>query len=75
MEPLAFIEKHGKDVATKVAEAAGTNWPYLSQIGHGHRRPSVELAEKLVEASEQLIPNADERLDFVSLMKSKERAA
>jgi hypothetical protein len=74
MNALAFIEKHGKEVATAVAEAAGTNFPYLSQIAHGHRRPSVELAEKLVATSAERFPNPEEQLDFVSLMKSKDRA-
>jgi hypothetical protein len=75
MDALAFIEKHGKDAAEKVALAAGTNWPYFSQIAHGHRRPSVPLAERLVEESAKEFPVEEEQLDFVSLMKSKAQAA
>lgn len=75
MDALAFIEKHGREVAERVAKSAGTNWPYLSQIAHGHRRPSVPLAERLVEESAKEFPNVDEQLDFVSLMKSKAQAA
>lgn len=75
MHALAFIEKHGKDAAKEVAEAAGTNLAYFSQIAHGHRRPSVDLAEGLVAASVAKYPNAEDQLDFVSLMKSKARAA
>ena len=71
MHALAFIEKHGQAVATEVAEAAGTNAKYFSQIAHGHRRPSVDLAEKLVTASAEKFPKAEDQLDFESLMKSK----
>ena len=75
MNALAFIEKHGREAATAVAEAAGSNFAYFSQIAHGHRRPSVDLAEKLVTASAEKFPNAEDQLDFVSLMKSKAKAA
>lgn len=74
MNALDFLEKHGKDVATKVAERAGTNWAYFSQIAHGHRRPSVDLARELVSASEREIKSPDERLDLASLLPSKRRA-
>jgi hypothetical protein len=75
MEPLNFIEKHGKELAEKVAKAAGTNWAYFSQIAYGHRRPSVELAERLVAESAKEVPVVEEQLDFTSLMKSKGKAA
>jgi hypothetical protein len=75
MDALNFIEKHGKEVAERVATAAGTNWPYFSQIAHGHRRPSVPLAERLVEESAKEFAAIDDQLDFVSLMKSKAQVA
>lgn len=74
MDALAFIEKHGKEVAAAVAEAAGTNWAYFSQIAHGHRRPSVDLAEKLVTASAARFPRKDDQLDFMLLLKSRAAA-
>lgn len=75
MTPRAFLGRHGKVVATVVAENAGTNWPYFSQIAYGHRRPSVELADKLVKASRKAVRSPRAQLDFVSLMKAKARAA
>ena len=75
MDALAFLEKHGKEVATEVAEAAGTNWQYFSQIAYGHRRPSVDLAHKLVNASAEIVRRKDERLDLVSLLPSRVPAA
>lgn len=75
MDAYSFLEKHGKDKATKVAEAAGTNYAYFSQIAHGHRRPSVDLASVLVEKSGEFVENKDERLDLLSLLQPKERTA
>lgn len=75
MDALSFLEKHGKEKATKVAEAAGTNYPYFNQIAYGHRRPSVDLAVELVAQSAEFIANAEERLDLLSLLQPKERAS
>jgi transcriptional regulator with XRE-family HTH domain len=75
MDALGFLEKHGKETAEAVAKKAGSNYAYFSQIAHGHRRPSVDLAHKLVAASEELIPAADERLDVLSLLQPKEKVA
>lgn len=73
MDAHAFLEKHGKPVAEQVAKAAGTNYAYFSQIAYGHRRPSVDLARELVSASETVIPNPEERLDFESLLAPRKR--
>jgi transcriptional regulator with XRE-family HTH domain len=67
MDALTYLNLYGKEKATKVAKKAGTNYAYFSQIAYGHRRPSVELALKLVEASKQ-------ELDFVSLLTHKSAA-
>jgi hypothetical protein len=75
VDALAFMEKHGKAVTERVAKSAGTNMRYFSQIAHGHRRPSVELAERLVQASADEVESPLEQLDFVSLMKAKKDAA
>lgn len=64
MDARAFIEKFGKEEAERVAIEAGTNYEYLMQIGRGTRRPSVELADRLVEKS-------GKRLSFVHLMRAK----
>lgn len=64
MDAKTFIEKFGTDEASRIAASAGTNYSYFSQIAYGHRRPSVQLADRLVEAS-------DHRLSFEALMRSK----
>lgn len=61
MDANTFIEKFGWAEAERVAKAAGTNRAYFGQIARGHRRPSVKLAQKLVDASEGI-------LDFVALL-------
>lgn len=68
MDAKSFLDKHGKDAAERVAIRAGTNYAYFSQIAHGHRRPSVGLAQKLVEASAHEVRKEHDRLDFVSLL-------
>lgn len=67
MDAKSFIDKHGTARAKKVAEAAGTNYAYFSQIAYGHRRPSVDLAEALVSES-------GGELDLIALLK-KPRAS
>jgi hypothetical protein len=51
MDAKTFLAEHGRLEAARVAQAAGTNYAYFSQIAYGHRRPSVDLAERLVKAS------------------------
>lgn len=51
MTPHKFYKSRGTDVSRRVAEAAGTNLEYFRHLAHGRRRPSVELALALVEAS------------------------
>lgn len=66
MNAKQFIDKFGREEASAVADRAGTNIQYFVQIAYGHRRPSFDLAEKLVEASNQ-------RLDLLLLLKSKKQ--
>ncbi|EYS89482.1 hypothetical protein CF68_33170 [Cupriavidus sp. SK-4] len=68
MDAKTFLKQFGAEEAARVSEAAGTNYAYFSQIAHGHRRPSVRLTERLVVASEG-------KLDFVSLLQSKDHQA
>jgi hypothetical protein len=49
-----------------VAEKAGISYPYFWQISRRLRRPSPDVAERLVAAS-------DHELDFVSLLKVETR--
>jgi len=64
MNAKQFLKEFGKERAVKVAEKVGISYGYFGQYVTGVRRPSVEMAEKLVKAS-------DGDLDFVSLLKAK----
>ncbi|HBR96874.1 MAG TPA: transcriptional regulator [Gammaproteobacteria bacterium] len=61
MSAAEYVEAYGWKKAAEVAERAGTNRAYFYQIAKGIRRPSVELAKRLVEAS-------DNELSFLKLM-------
>lgn len=67
MDAKKFIETFGWPEAEKIANKAGTNKAYLSQIAYGHRKASYALALKLVKASKG-------RLDLMSLINTSERA-
>jgi hypothetical protein len=62
MDAKAFLDTHGREEATRIARDAGTNYAYFSQIAYGHRRPSVDLAERLVKAS-------GSRMSFEALLR------
>lgn len=74
MDAFDFVQKHGRGVAERVAKLAGTNMAYFSQIANGHRRPSPDLARKLVSASAGVVRKPAEQLDFDSLLPSKTAA-
>jgi len=67
MNAKDFYDLNGREKTETIAIKAGTNWGYFIQIINGSRRPSVELAEKLIKAS-------GNELDFVSLLTSKKAA-
>ena len=67
MNAREYLEIYGKAGAEKVAKKAGSNLAYFMQIARGIRRPSVNLAERLVKAS-------GGKLDFVELLKNKKAA-
>lgn len=66
MDARAYLDAVGEDAAEAACIAAGTKLVYLKQIAAGVRRPSPELAEKLVEAS-------GGRLDFKTLLFSRKQ--
>lgn len=68
MNAQDYLDLHGIKKAKEVATKANTSYAYFWQIAKGIRRPSVDLAERLVEASEH-------ELDFVSLLRRKTKAA
>ncbi len=51
MDAKKFYEEFGKEEATQVAIAAGTNLDYFKQIMYGNRLPSHKLTVKLEESS------------------------
>jgi len=61
-----FIKEYGREEGQKLAEKAGTSWPYIYQCANGYRRPSVEMATKLVEAS-------DGRLDLLAMLTAEKK--
>lgn len=64
MDARTFLDTHGEERCRQVAEAAGSKLGYFKQIAYGHRRPSPDLAERLVESS-------GGELDFISLLTRK----
>lgn len=62
-----YEKKYGREGIESLASKAGTTFAYVMQIYNGVRRPSVELAEKLVKAS-------GNKLDFVELLTMKKSA-
>lgn len=63
MKLLEYIKQHGKEQASEVARAAGTNYAYLSQIANGHRNCSPSLALKIENATEKLVTRQELRPD------------
>jgi transcriptional regulator with XRE-family HTH domain len=66
MNATDYFELRGTKKAREVAEKAGISYPYFWQISRRLRRPSPEVAERLVEAS-------GHELDFVSLLRVETR--
>jgi len=50
-DPLTFLLKVGRGEADKIAKKAKLDPRYFNQVCYGHRRASVDAAERLVEAS------------------------
>lgn len=51
MNAKDFLARYGRAEAKSVAALAGTNYRYFYQLATGKRRASVDLAQRLVEAS------------------------
>lgn len=52
MTAYEFLQRYGKPRAEVVAKRAKTKYVYFSHLAYGHRRPSPEMAERLVKASD-----------------------
>lgn len=68
MNAKQYLDKYGRERAAEVAEKAGTNIAYFSQIAHGHRSPSRKLALRLEDASSH-------EMTFIELMMPAEKEA
>lgn len=66
LSALEYLNCFGWKATEAVAIEAGTNRSYFSQIAYGHRRPSYELAQLLVEKSGNV-------LSLVKLLESRKR--
>lgn len=66
MNAKDFLQQYGVEEADRVAAKAGTNHAYFLQLVAQTRRPSAELARRLVEAS-------GGRLDFVCLLQTTKK--
>jgi len=64
MDARKFLDEFGKDEAGRVAKAAGSQYVYFTQIASKHRKPSPQLARRLVEASDGRLTLSELRPDI-----------
>lgn len=51
MDLNEYWKKHGKEKSVEMCNAVGTSYDYFKHICNKRKRPSVELARKMVEFS------------------------
>ena len=66
MDAKQYYEANGTKKTRAVIERAGTSWGYFMHIINGRRRVSPELAERLEMES-------GGEMDFISLLKPKQK--
>lgn len=49
---MTFWQRHGAARCARLAQDAGTSYGYWKQIANQRKRPSIELARRLVQASQ-----------------------
>ena len=49
---MSFWQRHGAQHCARLAQDAGTTYAYWKQIANQRKRPSIELARRLVQASQ-----------------------
>ena len=54
MDMNEYLNTYGPGRVRDLAGKVGSSYAYLSQIAHGHRRPSTKFAQKLVKADKAL---------------------
>lgn len=65
MDAMTFWKLAGIEKTRRVCFDAGTTYEHFKHIAHKRRRPSVELANKLIKAS-------DGQMTFEKLLFSKD---
>ena len=74
---MDFWKKFGYKKVNELCLAAGTTYDYWKLIAYGHKRPSVDLAYRLVDKSEgilefkALLPPKEELSQILALRKAK----
>lgn len=63
MKAREFWDAVGTEKAKLVIEKAGTEWSYWKHIAANRKRPGVDLARRLVQASRELTPGHELTLD------------
>lgn len=71
MNAREYFDRFGRDGCARVAEKAGSNWPYFKQLVYRVRTPSSGLARKLIAASATLTPASP--LDLEGLLYPEDR--
>jgi hypothetical protein len=51
MDAMEYWKQAGIEATRKACREAGTTYEHFKHIAHKRRRPSVELANKLIKAS------------------------
>lgn len=70
MDAREYRATAGLEATRKVAAMAETKWSYMKHILSGHKRPGVDLARRLIAASEKVTPDKVMTLD--ALLKPSE---
>lgn len=71
MNLIEYREKHGPESWNRLAEKANTSHAYIVQLAHGHRRPSIEMMHRLIDASGDELTSRGLRPDFFSLRSAE----
>lgn len=54
MDMNEYLTTFGPDRVRELAAQVGSSYAYLSQIAHGHRKPSPAFAKRLARADDKL---------------------
>lgn len=77
MDAMTYWRQFGIAHVHKICAAAGTTYDYWKLIAYGHKRPSVDLAHRLVEQSggklefTQLLPPSTKLKKMVAARKKE----